>query len=157
MTTPAEWRRKAAEYARKAKEATEAGDAEEALVMDRAYDTALRVAELMEEEAERRAKGLPSRNTTRIVSGKKVTATQLKRRGAAVARGWAAKGGSPVSKAITASDYKSLTAYAKHLKISQPALSRYINGGLPCPRFVADAVKADFDLDHRVWPKGVVD
>lgn len=65
MTTPAEWRRKAAEYARKAKEATEAGDAEEALVMDRAYDTALRVAELMEQQAqqpEQRRKG--SRSVT---------------------------------------------------------------------------------------------
>lgn len=155
MTTPAEWRKRAAEYDAKAKAAADRGDKDEALVMVRAAWVAQDAAEEIEELA--RAKGLLPRNNPRIVSEAKVTATQLRRRGVAVARGKAAKSKSVVAKAITASSFHTLTAYARHLRISQPALSRYINGGLPCPRFVADAVKADFGLDHKVWPKGVVD
>jgi hypothetical protein len=156
--TPEIWRERAAEYDRRAQAAAEKGDPVEALVFARAALHATIVAEKLEEERAAKGRGLPARNTPRIMSGRKVTAAQLKRRGAAVARGWAAKGGSLVSKAITSSDYKTLSRYAKErLKISQPALSRYISGSLACPQFVADAVKQDFGLDHRVWPKGVVD
>ena len=87
-----------------------------------------------------------------------MTDAQLKRRGSAIARGWAKKSGHPVGMAITHSKWKSTTRYATdRLDISQPALSRYMSGGLPCPRRVADRVKADFGLGYDVWPGGVVD
>lgn len=152
--TPDELRRQADELDARGKQLLADGQPKEAaaaFLQAEVYDAAA-------DEMERLAKvrGLPVRNNPRILSGKNVTTSQLKRRGAAVARGWAAKGGSPVAAAITASDYKTLTRYAKdRLGISQPALSRYISGGLPCPRFVADAVKDDFGLDHRVWSKVV--
>ena len=150
--TPEKLRQLADELDQKAEAAFREGKGAEGALLSEAAEEARALA------AKGKAKGLPVGNTPSIMSGRKVTAAQLKRRGAAVARGWAAKGGSPVSIAIASSKWGNLTRYAKErLKISQPALSRYISGGLPCPRFVAAAVKADFDLDDSVWPKGVVD
>lgn len=81
-------------------------------------------------------------------------AKQRARRGRRAAEGKAAVSGHPVALAIVASRWRNQTRYAlERLKISQPALSRYINGSLETPAEVADAVKADFGLDDRVWPR----
>lgn len=86
-----------------------------------------------------------------------MTEAQTTRRGQAVAKARAKKNGSPVALAISASPWKNQTEYARALGISQPGLSRYISGSLPCPRNIADRVKADFGLGDDVWPGGVVD
>lgn len=146
----------AAEFQAAADAAERAGKIDEWEILQRRAWMAADMAE--EREKVPPGKGLPVGNNPSNISGEKVTAAQLKRRGAAVARGKAVKGGQPVSIAISTSKWKSQDRYAKErLRISQPALSRYIRGGLPCPRFVADAVKDDFGLDYGVWPKGVVD
>jgi hypothetical protein len=152
--TPAELRRLAAELDARGKRLLDSGKASEAAAAFVQAETYEAAAAEMERLV--RSRGLPSGNNPRMISGEKVTAAQLKRRGAAVARGRAAKGGRPVAIAITSSEWGNITRYAKErLRISQPALSRYIRGSLPCPRFVADAVKADFGLDYRVWSKVV--
>jgi len=80
-----------------------------------------------------------------------VTKAQKQRRGEAVAR---AKAKHPVALAIVASQYKTMTAYARRrLRISQPALSRYIRGDLDCPPEVADKVREDFGLGDGVWKR----
>ena len=79
---------------------------------------------------------------------------QRQRRGAAIARVWAARSGHPVALAICASKYGSVSGYARRrLRISQPALSRYLGGSLECPPEVADWVHYDFGLGDGVWAR----
>jgi hypothetical protein len=100
---------------------------------------------------------LRSGNDTGITTD--VTRAQSKRRGLAIARGKADdrehSGGRAIAQAIAADPrWGSLTRYAKsRLRISQPALSRYLSGDLDVPPEVAAAVLADFGLDRDAWPK----
>lgn len=51
---------------------------------------------------------------------------------------------SPLVAAIQASEWKTITAYAARLEVSQSALSRYLAGSLNCPERVDDIVRVDF-------------
>jgi hypothetical protein len=78
-----------------------------------------------------------------------VTKAQKARRGESVAR---TRAKHPVAVAIVGSDWKTTTAYARRrLRVSQPAFSRYLTGGLECPPEVADKVREDFGLGDDVW------
>jgi hypothetical protein len=88
-----------------------------------------------------------------------MTRTQRERRGRAVAK---ARADGLVAKAIVASRWKTASAYARKLGLSQPALSRYITGSLACPAEVDRAVRRDFPAlataDAKdLWPKGVIE
>jgi hypothetical protein len=85
----------------------------------------------------------------------RVVSTETARRGNSVARASAQKSGHPVRLAISASKWKNLTAYAKHLGKSQAALSRYLSEDdhLETPPEVADQVRKDFGLGDDVWPR----
>jgi hypothetical protein len=126
--------------------------AESEAAMDRGDADAATTALMKAIVRERVADGLGSstgRNNSGITS--EVTRAQSKRRGRAIAKG---KATSVIAKAIAKDDrWGSLTKYAKHLRISQPALSRYLSGDLDVPPEVAAAVLADFGLDADAWPK----
>lgn len=80
-----------------------------------------------------------------------MTKVQRDRRGNAIARAVAT---STLARKIVDSQWLTLTRYAKErLFISQPALSRYMNGSLETPAEVADQVYHDFGLTDRVWPR----
>jgi hypothetical protein len=58
--------------------------------------------------------------------------------------------------------WETITAYASHIKKSQGALSRYMNGSLPCPPEVNEAVLRDFPAlakmePTELWPAGLND
>jgi len=99
--------------------------------------------------------GLQLRNDSGITID--VTKAQSRRRGRAIAKGKAAErtDGAAIAQAIAKdSRWGSLTKYAKaRLRISQPALSRYLGGGLDVPPEVIAAVQADFGLGAEHWPK----
>lgn len=110
------------------------------------------VAQLLEDGEPWAGEGLRSGNDSGITSS--VTKAQKRRRGLAIAAGKAADrtAGRDIAEAITADKrWGSLTAYAKRrLRISQPALSRYLSGDLDVPDEVRAAVLQDFGLAE--WP-----
>lgn len=86
-----------------------------------------------------------------------VTAAQIERRGRAIAASRVAEGDKLGAK-IAASKWGSKRRYSKaRLRISAASLVGYQSGATPCPRHVADKVKADFGLGPEIWPGGVVD
>lgn len=85
-----------------------------------------------------------------------MTSPQLLRRGAEIAKARAAA--SPDDRflaAVTVSRWRSLTQYAKHLKVSPASITGWKRGDRPCPLKVAKRVKEDLGLPFDVWPAGV--
>jgi len=88
-----------------------------------------------------------------------VTPAELEHRGRQIAKGWAKKSKDRLWKAITQSKWGSQERYARERLGKSPAsLSSYrAKGGTPCPRTVADRVRADFGIGDDYWPNGVAD
>lgn len=85
-----------------------------------------------------------------------VTATQIARRGRAIAK---AKAGEDPRRAAIAARWGSQAKAAQAVGISAAALTGYLKGDYQCPRSVAKrfAVDPALPADKSTWPKGVVD
>lgn len=80
-------------------------------------------------------------------------ASALERRNLAISE--SKTGGEKLAKLIRGKLGLSLNAYADRIGIAAGSLSNYRTGKWPCPRWVADRVKAD--TGFTAWPAGVVD
>ncbi len=142
MPTPEELLAEAAALDEQGREAMEQGRVEDAAVAFAQSLFRRKVAEQM---------GLQPEYDSRIV--RDVTSAQIQRRGDAIARSRAERSGNPIALAIAASKWRSITKYARHLRIAQPTLSRYLSGILDVPPEIADRVFADFGLGDDAWPR----
>lgn len=154
MATAAEWRRKAAEYDRLREEATRAGDTAEAMVMDKAYDTALRIAELME-EAEAAGRSLPADAQHGKQIGKLVAAERLR-----VSKGRAGGTPDPLVKAANDAGYtlRSLVEKLREegYRVSHPYLRQCRTGTSRIRATLARRIEAltGFRATKASWPGG---
>jgi len=90
------------------------------------------------------------------VQDKAMTQDQLARRGRAVAL--TAAHNELLSAIANDPRWGSARAYCKNsLRIAPSSLTGYMNGTTPCPRWLADRVRADFPKLSWTWPAGVVD
>jgi hypothetical protein len=145
VSTPEEWRRRAAEYDRKAKQATEAGDADEALAMDRAAYTARQVAEKLEAEA--KAGRLPMRDQRGSKKGM-VNAARVR-----ISAGADENPDALVAKA-NAAGY-TLRSLAEAVKCSHVLLSQARQGKRSIRRQIVDDVErlTGFKATRANWPR----
>jgi hypothetical protein len=145
VSTPDEWRRRAAEYDRRARAATEAGDAEEALVMDRAAYTARLVADKLEAEA--KAGRLPGRDQRGSNKGM-VNAARVR-----ISAGADENPDELVAKA-NAAGY-TLRSLAEAVKCSHVLLSQARRGTRSIRRQIVDDIErlTGFKATRAHWPR----
>lgn len=137
-------RRLAADLDAKADAALKRGD------LDEAARLTLEATKWMAAAAERdRLTGHHASDNVR-----KMTGTQLARRGRAVA---AAKATTALHAACAGdARFGSLRRYAELRKIGRSSLNDYANGVAPCPEWVDRLVRKDFPTLVWDWPRGIV-
>lgn len=146
--TPADLRAKARELDAAADAALARGDATAMAVAIHQANT----CRLAADELERLAGGKPVDETLHVDDNRDMTASQLARRGRAVAR---TRADNALMVAICADKrWGSSAVYAKkRLGVHPSSLTRYMSGEVPPPQEVAKKVATDFPGIAWTWPK----